>query len=210
MIDGQVAPAGEADGRDTRPDRRIGEARERPASMTDGHTGAPADGHEWYACQTRARSETRVAATLLQRNVPVFLPTVALARRWADRTRTVAFPLFPGYVFARFALTQLHTVISVPGLATVVRFGRRPVPVRAEDIENIRRVAAAFSVIGRKPDPQPFMKGDEVRVVGGPFEGVVGMVVEVRGNRRLLAGIRTIGLSVSIDVDISVLEPTSS
>jgi hypothetical protein len=35
-------------------------------------------------------------------------------------------------------------------------------------------------------------------------------VVEVRGNRRLLAGIRTIGLSVSIDVDISVLEPTSS
>jgi transcription antitermination factor NusG len=140
----------------------------------------------------------------------VFLPTVALARRWADRTRTVAFPLFPGYVFARFALTQLHTVISVPGLATVVRFGRRPVPVRAQDIENIRRVAAAFSVIGRKPDPQPFMKGDEVRVVGGPFEGVVGMVVEVRGNRRLLAGIRTIGLSVSIDVDISVLEPTSS
>ena len=71
---------------------------------------------------------------LLQRNVPVFLPTVALARKWADRTRTVAFPLFPGYVFACFALAQLHTVISVPGLATVVRFGRRPVPVpvRAE------------------------------------------------------------------------------
>jgi mRNA-degrading endonuclease toxin of MazEF toxin-antitoxin module len=69
---------------------------------------------------------------LLQRNVPVSVPRVALARRWADRTRTVAFPLFPGYVFARFGLAQPHTVISVPGLATVVRFGRRPVPVRAK------------------------------------------------------------------------------
>jgi transcription antitermination factor NusG len=190
----------------------MGEALERPAAiaMTEGHTGVPADGSQWYACHTRARSEKRVAATLLERDVPVFLPTVALARRWADRTLTVAFPLFPGYVFARFEPTQLYSVISVPGLATVVRFGRRPIPVRAEEIENIRRVAASYSVIGRRPAPQPFVKGETVRVADGPFKGVLGTVVEVRGRRRLLAGIQTIGLSVSIDVDVAVLEPDHS
>jgi transcription antitermination factor NusG len=160
----------------------------------------------WYACHTRARSEKRVAALLLERKLPALLPTVTLTRQWADRRRAVEFPLFPGYVFARFALTELHEVLSVPGIATVVRFGTRPVPIREDEIENIERVAAGLSAIGTRPDPHPFAEGEAVRVVDGPFRGVCGIVVRIRGRHRVLAGLNDIDLAVSIDVDEAVLE----
>jgi transcription antitermination factor NusG len=169
--------------------------------------GSNADGVRWYACLTRARSEKRVAAGLIGRSVTAFLPTVTLVRSWSDRQKEVAFPLFPGYVFARFALAELHRVLAVPGVATVVRFGSRPVAIRDEEIENIERVAAGCSATGAHPAPQPFRKGELVRVVEGPFEGVRGTVIELRGQRRLLTGLEAIELAVSIDVDLRVLAP---
>jgi transcription antitermination factor NusG len=138
--------------------------------------------------------------------LPALLPTVKLTRQWADRRRAVEFPLFPGYVFARFALTELHEVLSVPGIATVVRFGARPVPIREDEIENIKRVAAGFTAIGTRPDPLPFAEGQAVRVIDGPFRGVRGIVVRIRGRHRVLAGLSDIDLAVSIDVDEVVLE----
>jgi transcription antitermination factor NusG len=191
------------------PDSRSGaggELPDQPAPLTVVAAVQPADGRRWYACHTRARSEKRVAALLLERDVAAFLPTVALVRKWADRRRIVAFPLFPGYVFARFELTHLHSVLSVPGLATVVRLGGRPAPIRDAEIENLRRVAAALSLTGTRPEPQPFQRGNVVRVADGPFRGVRGVVIELRGRRRLLVGLRAVGLAISIDVDVVMLE----
>jgi len=42
-------------------------------------------------------------------------------RQWADRKKRVGFPLFPGYVFARFELRNVHEVLHTSGLVTIVR-----------------------------------------------------------------------------------------
>lgn len=165
-----------------------------------------ADAARWYACHTRARSEKRVASRLADQGVEAYLPTVQRLRKWADRRKRVEFPLFPGYVFARFEASGLYTVLSVPGVATVVRQGGRAAPVADEEIENIRRVAAGLVVTKQMPEPEPFHPGDFVRVTGGPFDGVIGVVKEVRGRRRVLVGLHTIGLGVAIDVDLRTLE----
>jgi len=56
----------------------------------------------WYACRTRARAEKRAARLLSGNGVESYLPPIERQRQWADRKKRVAFPLFPGYVFARF------------------------------------------------------------------------------------------------------------
>jgi transcription antitermination factor NusG len=138
--------------------------------------------------------------------VDAYLPTFPLVRRWADRRRTVAFPLFPGYVFARFALQDLYRVLAVPGLATIVRLGGRLAPIRDDEIDNIRRVAAGLDVTCVRPRRVRFHRGEAVRVIGGPFEGVEGVIHQVRGSSRVLAGL-SIGLAVSIVVDVTVIAP---
>lgn len=160
----------------------------------------------WYPCYTRPRAEKRVAGMLLHRGVEAFLPTVARDRTWADRIKVVDFPLFPSYVFGRFRLSELHRVLSVPGLATVVLFGGRPAPISDHEIENIRRLAAGLSRTSQRPEPQRLQRGQRVVVTDGPFGGVEGVVIQVRGSARVLVGLSTIGQGLAVDVDEAVLQ----
>src|SRR5690606_40750118 len=50
-------------------------------------------------------------------------------------------------------------------------------------------------------------EGDWVRVVAGPFRGVIGIVVERRGRRRILAGLGAIGQGLEVDIEARCLEP---
>ena len=72
--------------------------------------GLPVDYAEprWYAAYTSANHEKRVAEQLRLRDVEHFLPLYASLRRWKDRRVTLQMPLFPGYVFVRFAVDQFY------------------------------------------------------------------------------------------------------
>lgn len=95
---------------------------------------------------------------------------------------------------------------SVPGVATVVRHGGRLVPIKDAEIENISRVAAGLAPKGVRPEPEPFQTSDPVRVVDGPFRGVMGVAIERRGRRRVLVSLDAVGLGISIDVDRATVE----
>lgn len=163
-------------------------------------------GPRWYACYTRARHEKRVAAHLEERGFEVFLPLIPRERQWHDRTRTVRFPLFPGYVFCRFGLDRIYWVADAPGVATVVHFNGSPAPIADDEIRNIRRFARAVEETGIDTTPEPLPEleeGQPVRVVAGPFRGIEGTVVEQRSGGRMLIqiGLRVIGQGVKIEAD---------
>lgn len=172
--------------------------------------------HEpWYACYTRARHEKRVAGHLQDRGFEVFLPIIPEERQWHDRKRVVEFPMFPGYVFSRFSLKSLHTIVDTPGVATVVSFQGEPAQISDEEIENVRRLAEAIARSGSLPERAPIprvQEGDRVRVRHGPFKDVEGRVVERRGADRALlqVGIPTIGQALKIEVDLASLHSLAS
>jgi transcription antitermination factor NusG len=161
----------------------------------------------WYACYTRARHEKRVDEQLSQRGFETYVPLLAQERQWSDRRKVVELPIFPGYVFSRFPLSALHEVLTVPGLATVIRHNGVPSPIRDSDLENVRRFVAALAETGQVPEPRPLAPGEAVRVMHGPFAGVEGVVVERRGRRRVLVGLQTIGQGMEIDIDGRNLQP---
>lgn len=160
----------------------------------------------WYACHTRSRHEKRVEFSLRQRGIESYLPLVPRRRRWRDRLALVHLPLYPGYVFGRFTLEQYHAVLSVPGIATVVRARGWPTPIPDSEVENVRRLAAALAHEAVEPQPASLPRaGDRVRVAAGPFKGVEGIVRQARGRRCILVGIAAIGQGFRIDVPTSVL-----
>jgi transcription antitermination factor NusG len=165
----------------------------------------------WYACYTRARAEKRVEQLLAGRGVESYLPVAPLERQWKDRRKVVEFPLFRGYVFGRFTLRDVHAVLMTPGVATIVRVAGYPTPIPDEEIANIRLFAERIASCGLQPEPVPFLEaGQWVRVLDGPLEGVVGIVLERRGRRRVLVGLKAIGQGLEVDIAAASLEPVSA
>src|SRR5687767_9382750 len=147
----------------------------------------------WYACYTRARAEKQVAKALQERGMESYLPLIPRQRQWKDRKKVVPFPLFPSYVFARFALRDVHAVLTTPGVSTIVRTQGQPAPVAEDELENVRRFAEGLAATGIEPESRPLIEeGQRIRVTEGPFEGVEGIVIENRGRKRVLVGITAI------------------
>ena len=171
---------------------------------------APSELYEelrWYACYTRARHEKKVERVLRERGLESYLPTAPRERRWKDRTKLVDWPLFPSYVFARFTLADVHSVLTTPGVATIVRHGNHPTPIPEYELQNVRRFVRALAESGEDVVVRSLPReGQRVRVIDGPFEGVEGVVLEERGRRRVLVGLQAIGQGLEVDLDGRVLE----
>jgi transcription antitermination factor NusG len=172
-----------------------------PYVVSDGESSAG-----WWACYTMSRSEKKVDALLRQRGCVSYLPMVDAVRRWSDRRKRVSMPLFPGYVFAQSEAHPLGEIMSTPGIAAVVRFGARPVLIPHDEIRNIARFAHAIAESGYRPSRVRLYEGQRVRVRSGPFEGVHGIVKEVRGRARVLVGLTSIGVGFEVDVGTEVLQ----
>ncbi|HEX8690996.1 MAG TPA: UpxY family transcription antiterminator [Longimicrobium sp.] len=165
-------------------------------------------GARWYACYTRGRHEKRVSTLLEQRGIEHFLPLHTRTEQWRDRKKRVDWPLFPSYVFVRFDLRELPRVLGVYGVVAVVRSGPAPAVIADEDIENVRRFAAAIDAHGMVPELEPWVEvGERVRVDTGPLSGVEGVVVQRRGRTRVLVGLQTVGQGLSVELDAASLRP---
>ena len=64
---------------------------------------AAADHERWFAVWTRNQYEPKVESALERKGLNVFLPRVRVPSRRRDRRVVLDQPLFPGYLFLRFA-----------------------------------------------------------------------------------------------------------
>jgi len=77
----------------------------------------------WYALTTKPRYEKVVARHLRLKGLDELLPAVRIRRRWSDRYKEIDQQLFPGYVFCQFTYEQRMSVLTTPGVTSVVGFG---------------------------------------------------------------------------------------
>lgn len=157
----------------------------------------------WYAAYTRANHERRVADQLVERGVEHFLPQYESTRKWKDRKVCLQMPLFPGYVFVHLALQNRLKVLEVPGVAYLVGFAGRPVPVPEGECEKVRR----FLKQGFRAEPHPYLEvGRRVRVRSGPLEGMEGIVLRRKNGCRLVISLELIQRAMAVDLDGADLE----
>ena len=158
----------------------------------------------WYAAYTCANHEKRVAAELVARTVEHFLPLYSSVRRWKDRRVTLDLPLFPGYVFVRLALRERLCVLQIPSIVRLVSFNGLPVALPDPEME-IMRSGLSQSLCA---EPHPFLTiGRRVRITGGPFAGLEGVLKRQRTNLRVVVSLELIQRSVVLDVDAADVAP---
>lgn len=165
----------------------------------------------WFACRTRARAEKKVDRLLSSEGIRCYLPLIERERQWADRKKRVKFPLFPGYVFVHFQLGDLGRILRVPGLVKVVQVAGYPTPVREREIESVRALVEGANRTGVEPHPSDYLvRGQDVRVVEGPFEGMQGTLLEEKGDARVIVKLPAIRQAVGIELDRKVLRPVDN
>lgn len=187
-------------------------SRQSDLSATPGSLGSksldPYKVPRWYACRTRSRAEKQVDRLFSAGGFESYLPLVELERQWADRKKRVAFPLFPGYVFARFRLVEMHEILKTPGVVTVVRVNGYPTPIREEELESVRRLVAGVNQTGVMPSPSDYLEeGEEVVVAEGPFKGMYGVLLEIKGRATVVVRLSAIRQAVRVTLDRRLVRP---
>ena len=158
----------------------------------------------WYAIWTRSRHEKLVRDQLDKKHVEVFLPTIGKWSHWKDRKKKIDWPLFPGYLFARFEVDDRIKVLKCDGVSQIISNNGQMSPVPEIEIESIRTLVESELAY----DPVPLIKeGDMVKVTHGPLRGVVGRLVRKGAHARLVLSVDLIGQAVSVEVDASDVKP---
>jgi len=158
----------------------------------------------WYAVYTNANHEKRVAQQLGERSIEHFLPLYDSVRRWKDRRVRLQMPLFPGYLFVRFALRDRVEVLQTPSVAHLVSFSGHPAPLPEEDIQAIQRCLNQ----GRQVEPHPYLQaGRRARVRSGPLRGMEGIILRRKNRTRFVLSFDLIMRSVAVEIDDIDLVP---
>jgi transcription termination/antitermination protein NusG len=152
----------------------------------------------WFAIWTRSRHEKAVDEQLDRRAVETFLPTINRWSRRKDRKKQIAWPLFPGYVFARFDPGQSLPILKCAGVVSIISFDGVPAPIPDVEIDAIRRLVESEL----QNDPCPLIReGMMVEVIHGPLKGVVGRLIRKGSHARLVLSVDLIGRGVAVTVD---------
>jgi transcriptional antiterminator NusG len=170
--------------------------------------GSPAnDGARWFAVWTQNQCEPKVAALLERKRIEVFLPRVRQPSRRRDRRVLLDRPLFPGYVFPRFAPSReaYLSVVTTDGVARIL--GDRWDQLHAipdEQVEAVRRLVVTDASVW----PVPWIRiGDRVRITAGALADLEGYVQDWRAGRaRFVVSIDLLQRSVAVEVPSELLE----
>jgi len=156
----------------------------------------------WWVAHTRSRNEKALAHDLMAKNISYFLPMTWKVRRQTHRTIKSLLPLFTGYLFfcgdepARVELLKTNRVANLLEVKDQEAFLRELV-----GFEQALRAGAPLV-------PHKYIEtGQWCRVIAGPLLGLEGIVVQTRGDTRLVLQIDMLGQAASVEIDLDMIEP---
>ena len=160
----------------------------------------------WYAVHTKSRHEFQILERLKQKGINSFLPTVERLRKWKDRKKIIAFPLFPGYLFVNISKDSqsLLSVLKVKGVVRLLcTIPGNPDPIPDEQIISLQKLIENKEAL----DHYPYLnEGQRVRITRGPLSGVEGILVEKLDKHILVLSVDVLRQGVALTINSSDVE----
>ena len=156
-------------------------------------------GKNWYVVHTYSGFEEKVKISLeekienrgLQDKITkILIPTERVVELKAGKKKESDKKFYPGYILVEMEMDDdtWHLVKSTPRVTGFVG-GKRPVPIPEEEVDII------IQQVEKGPAPQAkmqFQKGENVRIIDGPFSNFNGYVEDVdmdHGRLRVMVSI---------------------
>jgi transcriptional antiterminator NusG len=174
----------------------------------------------WYVVHTYSGYEQKAKQALEERIrqhkvehlfEEVLVPTEQVVEVKKGKKRTSKRQFFPGYILVKMELndTTWHIVKDTPKVTGFVGGSTTP-PVVPE--EEVMRITNKIQEGTLRPTPKvSFEKGENVRVVSGPFSNFAGIVDDVNeGKGKLRVMVSIFGRSTPIELDFTQVEKVTS
>ena len=156
---------------------------------------------QWYVVYSKPRREEFARSHLCRKGLEVFFPRLALPHSRLRQNQIV--PLFPNYLFVRLQLPEEYRyALWSPGVRTIVNFNGTPAPIDERVITFLKKEADMEGIIEGRSS---LTVGQEVRIKGGPFDGLIGVIQnppDARGRVNILMQLLNRQLKVSIPVQL--------
>ncbi len=148
----------------------------------------------WYAVYSKPRQEAVAAENLDRQGFTTWLPLIRRAQRRKGRWVDLTEPLFPRYLFLRVDVGRqdMAPIRSTRGVSGLVRMGGVPAVVPDAVVEGLLGAMEQTGGVYEAPR-KPLHRGDRVRVLDGPFEGVQGIFQAENGSERVVVLLDLIG-----------------
>jgi transcription antitermination factor NusG len=152
----------------------------------------------WFAILTKTGREKNATLLLENSGFECYLPVSKSSRKWSDRMKEIAVPLFPGYLFCRMNPNDRLPVLITPGVVQIVGTGKTPIPIEEEEIAAIQRVGSS----GLSTMPWPYLRvGQMARIAEGPLRGMSGIVVRIKSGLKLVLSVQLLQRSIAVEID---------
>ena len=190
-----------------------------PAIEGNGQTPPPAevdDLKKWFIVHTYSGFENKVAESLRSRAEAfgfadkigqILIPTEEVVELRGGKKVTSKRLVYPGYVLVQMEMNDelWHAVKATPRVTGFVGGGTSPVPLSAEEVNQILYRQASSA---ERPRPKMnFEKNENVRITEGPFANFSGKVDEVNSERNTLRVLVTIfGRATPVELDFLQVE----
>jgi len=126
-----------------------------------------------------------------------------------DRRKRIQLPFFPGYVFVHVLLDNYMNlnIVKTPGALNLLRNSEGPLSIPSYQIENLQTMIKSTQPLKL----HPYLKeGDWAHGVRGPLAGCIGILKRLDPKRgRLILSVDIIRKSVSVELDLEDVEPSS-
>ncbi len=171
---------------------------------------------KWYVVHTYSGYENKVKSALEEKVRAVgkeglfgdiLVPSEKVVEMAKGVKRTTSRKFFPGYILINMDLNDesWHIVKGIPKVTGFVGGQEKPPAVSDEEIEKIARQMEEGAV---RPKPKVlFDRGENIRVIDGPFTNFTGIVEEVKpdkGKLRVLVSI--FGRATPVELDFIQVE----
>ena len=182
---------------------------------------------KWYVLRAISGQEKKVKnyleSEIVRQKLEDFIPQVLIPsekvyemRNGKKRVRERNF--FPGYVLVSADLSHgevYHVINNIPGVIGFLGAGgtgasKDPVPLRQSEINRILgKVDEAEEA--EETLENPYMVGEEVKVMDGPFSGFVGNIEEVFEERKKLkVMVKIFGRNTPVELNYMQVEKQDS
>ncbi|MDD2486934.1 MAG: transcription termination/antitermination protein NusG [Candidatus Gracilibacteria bacterium] len=169
-------------------------------------------GAEWYVIRVISGTEENVRQSLLQRReafsledyiLEIFVPThdSVSVRAGGVKVRKKK-NIFPGYILVKMVVTNesWYIVRNTPNVTGFLGAGTVPVPVRGEELEQLKGVLSEKS----EEYKVNIKLGEYVIIASGPFEGSEGKVIEVNEEKGLVkVNVNLLGRDTPVELDFA-------
>ena len=172
---------------------------------------------QWYVVNTYSGHEKKVQEKLLMRaesmNMQDYIFRVIVPEQEETEIKdgvkkTKVKKLFPGYILVEMIMTDeaWYIVRNTPGVTGFIGSsgkGAKPTPLQPSEVDHILR-NMGISRIDIDKELQP---GTKVKIIGGPFTGMYGVIEEVdSANEKIVLNDDLFGQETKVEVELTQIE----